>query len=58
METSEEGSLKYLYENEDDFSALPTLGATMSVNSMYEGSLLQEVIEKYNLEDNLMRVIH
>lgn len=34
------------------------MATTISLNAVYESSILTETIEKYNLEDNLMKTLH
>ena len=56
VSTSETGHLHFLYEADDEFSIFPTFATSFSLNAVYETSLFQDAIAKYNLEDNLIRV--
>ncbi|KAI7697405.1 hypothetical protein SSS_02131 [Sarcoptes scabiei] len=54
----ETSNLRYLYENDDNFTWLPTMATTLSLNIIYESAILLEAIERFNLEDNLYRTLH
>lgn len=58
VSTEEPNHLRYLYENDENFSILPSMATTISLNAVYRSNILEKVIEQYKLEDNLMRTLH
>lgn len=56
VSTSEASHLNFLYEANDDFAVLPTFACTVALNAVYDKSIFQEAISRYNLEDNIIRV--
>ena len=53
---AEPSHLSFLYEASDQFITLPTFGTTIALNAVFEHSIIQEAIERYQLEDNFIRV--
>ncbi|XP_027195391.2 peroxisomal Multifunctional enzyme type 2 [Dermatophagoides pteronyssinus] len=58
VSTEEPNHLRYLYENDENFSVLPSLATTISLNAVYQSNILDQAIRQYGLEDNLMRTLH
>lgn len=58
VSTDEPNHLRYLYENDENFSVLPSLATTISLNAVYQSNILDQAIRQYGLEDNLMRTLH
>ncbi|OTF77020.1 hypothetical protein BLA29_000473, partial [Euroglyphus maynei] len=56
--TEEPNHLRYLYENDEKFSVLPSLATTISLNAVYRSNIIEEAIAQYGLEENLMRTLH
>lgn len=54
--TNDPFHLSFLYEANDPFIVLPTFGTTVSLNAVFDQSVIQDAISRYNLEDNLIRV--
>lgn len=56
VSTTDPDHLRYLYEADEHFTALPTFGASLSLNAVFETNLFQEAINRYGLEDNFIKV--
>lgn len=56
VSTADPFHLQYLYEADENFTALPTLAASLSLNAVFETNLFQEAITRYGLEDNFIKV--
>ncbi|KAJ6219956.1 hypothetical protein RDWZM_005768 [Blomia tropicalis] len=56
--TNDPFHLSFLYEANDPFIVLPTFGTTVSLNAVFDQSVIQDAISRYNLEDNLIRTLH
>ncbi len=56
VSTADPFHLQYLYEADENFTALPTLATSLSLNAVFETNLFQEAITRYGLEDNFIKV--
>ncbi|KAI1283199.1 Peroxisomal multifunctional enzyme type 2 [Halotydeus destructor] len=56
--TADPENLRFLYENSEDFQALPTYGVVPCLGSLLNANLISSGLKKYNIEFNPAKFLH